>query len=114
MNPNTNPTRNPRYDGWTSARQRAFLDLLRDGTDVLRASARLGMSRRSAYHLRRRDAGFATAWDAALREAREEKGRRLIAELVEIAPWARAAFAQGGSGGSGIVLPGQCDGVTSV
>ena len=102
MTPNTPSTRNPRYDGWTPERQEAFLDLLRDDTDVLRASARLGMSRRSVYHLRKRDADFARAWDAALREAREEKGRRLIAELVEIAPWARAAFSDGFRTGPGV------------
>jgi hypothetical protein len=85
-------TRQPRRDGWTAARRRAFLDSLRDGLDVRRAAARMGMSRRSVDHLRGRDEGFARAWDAALREAREERGRRLIAELVEQAAWARAAF----------------------
>ena len=85
-------TRRARHDGWTPARQRAFLDHLRDGIDVRRAAARLEMSPRSAYHLRNRDEGFAQAWDAARREARDEQGRRLIADLVERAPWARAVF----------------------
>lgn len=85
-------TRRARRDGWTTARRQAFLDLLRDGLDVRRAAARVGMSRRSAYHLRTRDAEFADAWDDALRRAQEEKGPRLIAELVAQAPWARAAF----------------------
>ena len=104
------PTRQPRCDGWTPARQRAFLDLLLDGVDVRRAAAQLGMSRRSVYHLRKRDRAFADRWDAALIEAREERGRRLIAELVAVAPWARAAFPQGFGEGPG--FPSQ-DSVTA-
>ncbi len=108
------PARQSRYDGWTPARRQAFLDLLRDGVDVQRATARLGMSRRSVYHLRKRDADFAQAWDAALRQAREETGRRLIAELVRIAPWARAAFPEAVGDGVEGFPPGHRDSVTPV
>ena len=86
------PTRKPRSDGWTPLRRRTFLALVSDGLDVRRAAARVGMSRRSAYHVRKRDAAFAREWDAALREARMLDETRLIALLVERAPWARAAF----------------------
>ena len=98
--PVSHTPRQTRRDGWTAARRRAFLDLLRDGLDVRRAAARVGMSRRSAYHLRTRDAEFADAWDDALRLAQEEKGPRLIAELVAQAPWARAAFPEATAEGS--------------
>ena len=73
----------PRDDGWTPARQRAFLEALASCGSVATAARRVGMSRESAYALRRRsDArGFAQAWDAA---------RLLAAEhLVDLA-WDRA------------------------
>ena len=73
----------PRDDGWTPARQRAFLEALASCGSVSAAARRVGMSRESAYALRRRsDArGFAQAWDAA---------RLLAAEhLVDLA-WDRA------------------------
>jgi hypothetical protein len=113
MNSSTEPqpTRQPRRDGWTPDRQRRFLDCLRDGLDVRRAAARVGMSRRSVYHLRRRDAGFSRAWDAARCEAREALSRRLRAMLVERYPWARAAFPEATAGGSGLSAQ---DTVTSV
>ena len=57
-----------RRDGWTPARQLAFLDALVRTLSVTRAAAAAGMSRESAYRLRARDpAGlFAAAWDRAL------------------------------------------------
>lgn len=81
-----------RRDGWTPARRAAFLAFLRDGLDVRRASARVGMSRRSAYHVRARDEDFAIEWDAALRTSRADAEGRFIALLVAQAPWARATF----------------------
>ena len=105
------PTREPRTDGWTPLRRRAFLALLRDGLDVRRATARVGMSRRSAYHFRKRDAAFAREWNAALREARALAESRLIAILVELAPWARAAFPEAAGEGGGVSSQ---DTVTSV
>ena len=108
------PTRKPRSDGWTPLRRRTFLALLRDGLDVRRAAARVGMSRRSAYHVRKRDAAFAREWDAALREARMLDETRLIALLVERAPWARAAFPEAAREGGGVSSQDTVTSVTSV
>ncbi len=72
-----------RADGWTPERQRAFLENLAACGSVSAAARSVGMSRESAYALRRRAGarGFAQAWDAA---------RVLAAEhLVEVA-WDRA------------------------
>lgn len=58
----------PRLDGWTAERQRAFIEHLADHGDVRAACAHVGMSKQSAFDLRRRpDAtAFAEAWIAAL------------------------------------------------
>ena len=57
-----------RHDGWTAARQGAFLGWLAETRSVAEAAKRVSMGRESAYRLRRRAgaAGFAAAWDAAL------------------------------------------------
>lgn len=57
-----------RHDGWSAARQGAFIGWLAQTGSVAQAAARVGLSRESAHRLRRRpDAGsFAAAWDAAL------------------------------------------------
>ena len=81
-----------RRDGWTAQRRDDFLDALSVGSDVSRACARVGLSRQAAYRLRRRDAGFAAAWDEALRAACAEGERSFIALLVERCPWARSVF----------------------
>ena len=55
-------------DGWTAQRQLTFLaELARTGS-VTRAARAAGMSRESAYRLRKRDPDglFAAAWDRAL------------------------------------------------
>ena len=59
-----------RVDGWTPERQREFIDHLADTGSVREAAARVGMTEQSAARLRRRagSAGFAAAWDAALRQ----------------------------------------------
>ncbi len=61
---------NPRADGWTAARQAAFVGMLAETGSVIAAARIVGMGRESAYRLRRRPgaAGFAAAWDAALRK----------------------------------------------
>lgn len=58
----------PRCDGWTPARQAAFIGYLAETRSVIAACRVLEMGRESAYRLRRRPgaAGFAAAWDAAL------------------------------------------------
>ena len=55
-------------NGWSPARQAAFLGYLAETGAVSAACARVGMSRESAYRLRRRAGAesFAAAWDAAL------------------------------------------------
>jgi len=57
-----------RRDGWTPARQLRFLDAFGSTRSVTRAAAAAGMSRESAYRLRKRaSAGlFAAAWDRLL------------------------------------------------
>ena len=57
-----------RRDGWTPARQVAFITALRDTRSVVAACRAVGMSWQTAYRLRARPdaAGFAAAWDAAL------------------------------------------------
>lgn len=57
-----------RRDGWTPARQLAFLDALARTRSVTRAAAAAGMSRESAYRFRKRDPKglFAAAWDRIL------------------------------------------------
>lgn len=65
-----------RIDGWTPAKQRRFIEILADTGSVDDAALLVGMSRESAYRLRRRtDAtGFAHAWEAAIHTST----RRLI------------------------------------
>ena len=58
----------PRADGWTPERQADFIEALADSGSITRAAKAVGMSRESAYRLRRRAdaADFAAAWDDAL------------------------------------------------
>jgi hypothetical protein len=59
--------RRPRYDGWTEEKQRRFIETLADTGMVSAAAKAVGMSRETAYRLRRsaHGAAFARAWDAA-------------------------------------------------
>jgi hypothetical protein len=66
------------HRGWTPARKVQFLDHLAHDGAVRAACGRVGMSREAAYQLRRRDAAFARAWDAALMLA-----RAVSAEVLE-------------------------------
>ena len=58
----------PRHDGWTAARQIAFIEALVATGCVDEACRRVGMSDTSAYELRNRPCGgdFRRAWDAAV------------------------------------------------
>jgi hypothetical protein len=58
----------PRHDGWTAARQIAFIEILAATKCVDEACRRVGMSDTSAYELRNRPCGaaFSKAWDLAL------------------------------------------------
>ena len=57
-----------RHDGWTPARQRAFIGALADTGCVTRAARYVNMSPEGAYYLRRRPGAesFRRAWEAAL------------------------------------------------
>ncbi len=59
--------RKPRADGWTEEKQRRFIETLADTGLVNVAAKAVGMSRKSAYALRRAEHGaaFARAWDTA-------------------------------------------------
>lgn len=63
--------RRPRLDGWTEEKQRRFIEALADTGQVSLAAREVGMSRESAYKLRRaaHAAAFARAWDAARHHA---------------------------------------------
>ena len=56
-----------RKDGWTAERQRRFVDLLAAGCGPTEAAAAVGMSKQSAFGLRRRAGAesLAAAWDSA-------------------------------------------------
>ena len=57
-----------RHDGWTPARQRAFIEALADTGCVTRAARMVNMAQANCYTLRRAPGaeGFRRAWDAAL------------------------------------------------
>ncbi len=57
-----------RHDGWTPARQKAFIGALADTGSVSRAARYVNMSPEGAYYLRRRAGAesFRRAWEAAL------------------------------------------------
>lgn len=63
--------RRPRYDGWTEEKQRRFIETLADTGLVSAAAKAVGMTRETAYRLRRsaHGAAFARAWDAARHHA---------------------------------------------
>jgi hypothetical protein len=63
--------RRPRLDGWTEEKQRRFIEVLADTGLVSAAAKAVGLSRESAYKLRRAAHGeaFARAWDAARHHA---------------------------------------------
>ena len=62
------PRANPRHDGWTAERQRAFIEALADTGSVRTAANMVNISPESAYALRRHPqaAPFRAAWEAAL------------------------------------------------
>lgn len=62
-----------RRDGWTPARQAQFIALLVRHACVRTAAAALGLSRESAYRLRRHPGGgsFRAAWDTAITGKRQ-------------------------------------------
>lgn len=63
--------RRPRSDGWTEEKQRRFIEVLADTGLVTLAAKEVGMTRLSAYRLRRAPyaGAFARAWDLARERA---------------------------------------------
>ena len=100
------PTRVPpiprqRHDGWTDDKQKIFIRALATSRNVSRAAAAAGMSRESAYRLRRRAEGVALAqsWDWILSlpprpQSHSEGHARRVADL-------HVASAFSGKGGEG-------------
>ena len=70
-----------RDDGWTPIRQAEFIGWLAQTRSVSAAARAVGMSRETAYRLRRHPgaAGFAAAWDIALRRPRNPASRKVTA-----------------------------------
>lgn len=62
------PAPRHRHNGWTAERQAGFIHALGDTASVSAAAAHVGMTRQSAYWLRRQPAAtdFRAAWDAAV------------------------------------------------
>jgi hypothetical protein len=62
------PRERQRHDGWTDARQHAFIEALADTGSVKAAAHRVNMTPEGAYLLRRHPEGasFRKAWEAAL------------------------------------------------
>ncbi|MEA3029259.1 MAG: hypothetical protein QOG13_584 [Sphingomonadales bacterium] len=77
-----------RADGWTPRKQYFFILGLARGFTPEKAAAILGMTRKTAYELRKMPGGegFAAAWAAAVARARE---RRLAARGPSLAERAR-------------------------
>ena len=65
-----------RRDGWTPVRQAAFLGYLAETRCVKRAAGKVGMSRESAYRLRKKAGaeGFCAAWDSIMSDAETARG----------------------------------------
>ena len=63
--------RKPRCDGWTEEKMRRFIEVLADTGLVSLAAKEVGLTRMSAYRLRRspHGAAFARAWDLARERA---------------------------------------------
>ena len=62
------PRQYHRHDGWTPARQKAFIEALADTGSVSRAAAMVNMAQTNCYTLRRAPGAeeFRRAWEAAL------------------------------------------------
>lgn len=73
------PRKTQRVDGWSPARQRAFIDALADSGCVTDAARRVNMTPEGAYQLRRAEgaASFRAAWEEAV-----EVGKRSLEDLA--------------------------------
>ena len=71
-----------RHDGWTVARQKAFVEALALSGCVDDACRSVGMSDTSAYRLRLRDPAFSDAWEAALEVALDRLDHAALARSI--------------------------------
>jgi hypothetical protein len=69
--------RAPRHDGWTEARRKTFLAVLRESGCVRDACRVAGISTTSAYRLRRREPEIAVLWEEA--QANAQRGLVAVA-----------------------------------
>jgi hypothetical protein len=78
----------PRHDGWTAEKQIAFLEALAETASVDHACRRVGMSRQSAYRLRRdlRAETFRDGWDNALDHALHQLEEAALSRAVHGVP----------------------------
>lgn len=60
------PQRRARADGWTGRKRVTFIVTLAASGSVTFGAAAAGLSRKSAYALRKRDSAFASLWERAL------------------------------------------------
>ncbi len=76
----------PRADGWTVRRQCEFLALLYVSGSVTAAASGAGMTRETAYRLRRRAGAesFAAAWDRVLTPPGSGRARRVDCDYRKV------------------------------
>ncbi len=72
-----------RYDGWTLARQTAFIEALSANPNVAAACREVGLGTTSAYRLRERSQSFRRAWDAALARNRLDLERTAMEWAID-------------------------------
>lgn len=79
----------PRANGWTPLRQAEFIGELAETRNVAEAARRLGLTRETAYRLRRRalSESFVAAWDAALGRAFDWPDRGLTKVTLHELRW---------------------------
>jgi hypothetical protein len=74
---------------WTAAKREAFLRALVETANVVGAARLVGLPDHSAYHLRRKDEGFARAWDNRRRSAARDD-RRIFGHIEHRTDWREA------------------------
>lgn len=84
-----------RHDGWSPEKQIAFIEALAETACVEEACRQVGMSRQTAYALRRRPCAvaFRDAWDAALDYSLHQLEQAAIGRAIHGVP--RPIFYQG-------------------
>jgi hypothetical protein len=77
-----------RHDGWTPGRQVAFIEALAETACVEEACKQVGMSRQTAYALRRRPCGraFGDAWEAAIDYGLHQLEQAIIGRAIHGVP----------------------------